>query len=290
MDTFDLLSGLLDDMLTPAERIQAEQLLATDPEAQVMYAQLQAMRAMLRDMPPVPLPRSFTLDPAKHARRAPWWGLLRWGSLATALVLVVAVGLGALLNGGGPTSATNAPLESYGIQGRGLPTGDPAAGMLLDQEMPTTAAAAPQTGATEAAPQTALLPPLLPTTTDSYAPPPVPGTANDTANTAENSARAAKETASAEANAAALQATLTAEVNDMYALTAPEATSEADVLRQTNPMSNNQTLTLEAPALMPDTVTIPVVVPAWQRLLGGGALVVTILALAGLALRLGRRR
>ncbi len=67
----ELLSAYLDDQLNAGERARLEAQLKTDPALQ---AELEALRhtvALVRDLPPVPIPRNFILPPTMAARPRP---------------------------------------------------------------------------------------------------------------------------------------------------------------------------------------------------------------------------
>ena len=67
----ELLSAYLDDQLSAGERARLEAQLATDP---VLRAELDTLRhtvALVRDLPPVPIPRNFILPQTMAARPRP---------------------------------------------------------------------------------------------------------------------------------------------------------------------------------------------------------------------------
>lgn len=67
----ELLSAYLDGQLSAGERARLEAQLATDP---ALRAELEALRhtvALVRDLPPVPIPRNFILPPTVAARPRP---------------------------------------------------------------------------------------------------------------------------------------------------------------------------------------------------------------------------
>lgn len=62
------LNAYLDNGLPAAERAAFEQELAQDKALQAELAQLQRLKMALGRLPPLPLPRRFTLDPAHYSR------------------------------------------------------------------------------------------------------------------------------------------------------------------------------------------------------------------------------
>jgi hypothetical protein len=92
----ELLSAYLDQELTAAERLNLERRLGGDALLRAELEELRTMRALLRDLDPVPVPRSFALDPAKVARPRPflpltWFMQLGTGFAGLALVLLATV-------------------------------------------------------------------------------------------------------------------------------------------------------------------------------------------------------
>ncbi|HYF66267.1 MAG TPA: zf-HC2 domain-containing protein [Herpetosiphonaceae bacterium] len=106
------LSAYLDGMLPEAERRQLEQALQADAELAAELRDLQTTAALLRDLPPVRPPRSFTLDPATVAprRRGLSFAWTRWAAVVGALALFLTVGLSTLTGGG--ASPNSAPAQS----------------------------------------------------------------------------------------------------------------------------------------------------------------------------------
>ena len=105
------LSAYVDGALPDRERLAVEQQLQADSALAAELRELQTTVAMLRDMPPVHAPRSFTLDPATVAPRRSWaLGWQRWATVLGMLVLMATVGLNlALGERTGTTAATSAP-------------------------------------------------------------------------------------------------------------------------------------------------------------------------------------
>lgn len=60
----ELLSAYIDNELTASERLTFERRLQSDPSLQDEIEELRSLKAMLRDLPDVAPPRSFTLDPS----------------------------------------------------------------------------------------------------------------------------------------------------------------------------------------------------------------------------------
>lgn len=92
-----LVSAYLDGDLSATERQQFEQRLANEPALQRELDELRQVHMLLRELPTVTPPRSFTLDPAQVAPRRNWFAALfglpgALGALAVVL-LVVLVGV-----------------------------------------------------------------------------------------------------------------------------------------------------------------------------------------------------
>ena len=95
------LSAYLDGELPAHERIAVEQQLQDNPALTAELREMQTMLAMLRDVPAVQPPRTFTLDPAQYGRQPrAGFGLMRWASLLGALALMLTVGLTLSRQGG----------------------------------------------------------------------------------------------------------------------------------------------------------------------------------------------
>ncbi len=144
------LSAYLDGELPDHERIAVEQQLQENAVLAAELREMQGMLAMLRDVPAVQPPRTFTLDPATYGRqRRTGFGWMRWAGVLGALVLMLTVGL--TLSQGGQ-SAENAPMAASldDTTARQMPSPDmanSAAGSAA-----ATAAPAPTTAAAMAAP------------------------------------------------------------------------------------------------------------------------------------------
>ncbi len=95
---YEQLSAYMDGVLTEAERTRLEARLAAEPALQAALDDLRATAQILRAAPELTPPRSFTLDPARYRRSAPWWMQYRLmqtvGALGTlASILLIAFGL-----------------------------------------------------------------------------------------------------------------------------------------------------------------------------------------------------
>ena len=105
----ELLSAYLDGQLSAGERARLEAQLATDP---ALRAELEALRhtvVLVRDLPPVPIPRNFILPPTVAARPRPapsarprraWAAPLLTAATAVVSLLFVVVLAGDLLLSG----------------------------------------------------------------------------------------------------------------------------------------------------------------------------------------------
>ena len=94
----EAISAYLDGAATPAERRRFEQQLARDPGLQVDLEQQRRLQQALRQLPRRPVPRSFTLDPARYGRPqpqplVPLYPALRLATALTAVFLVAVVAL-----------------------------------------------------------------------------------------------------------------------------------------------------------------------------------------------------
>jgi anti-sigma factor RsiW len=98
-----LLSAYIDNKLTNEERVSLESRLQSDPALQEELAALRETVALIRQMPKLKAPRSYTLDPAiygKPRRNILDFGWLRLVPLAAAAVLAVVIGAGLLISQG----------------------------------------------------------------------------------------------------------------------------------------------------------------------------------------------
>jgi hypothetical protein len=145
----ELLSAYIDDQLMAPERDDLERRLGAEPRLRAELEDLRATAAVLRDLEPLPLPRSFTLDPAIVSRRRGFlsfgWAMqLGGGLVGFALVLLASLQMVVGVGGG---MAASAPA--------------PAAMMATATEAPAAPlpqAAAPMAPAATAAPMAAAAP------------------------------------------------------------------------------------------------------------------------------------
>lgn len=88
---FEALSAYLDGQLGDRERARLEARLQTEEALRAALERLQNTRAVLRGLPPLPVPRSFTLDPetvpARPARD--FYPVMRFASALASILLVV---------------------------------------------------------------------------------------------------------------------------------------------------------------------------------------------------------
>lgn len=116
----ELLSAYLEDPsdLDVEQRRRVERALAADPDVRRRFDELDALTAMLGELPDVAAPRSYRLTPKMVGARAPakviqpdaWYvrhtDKLRWAAAAVALLFVLTVSADLVVNGFGP-STTN---------------------------------------------------------------------------------------------------------------------------------------------------------------------------------------
>jgi len=91
---FEQLSAYIDNQLSPAEKAALEARLAKEAELQATLNDLRRTVKVLRGLPPVKLPRSFTLTPQQagaRARRGPLFPVFRLAAALCTLLLVAAV-------------------------------------------------------------------------------------------------------------------------------------------------------------------------------------------------------
>lgn len=88
----EMLSAYIDGELSPRERADLERALARDATLRAELEDLRQVVGVMKAAPRVPLPRSFTLDPAVYGRaRQPWLQLYPALRAATVLATVVFV-------------------------------------------------------------------------------------------------------------------------------------------------------------------------------------------------------
>ncbi|NNJ10445.1 hypothetical protein EKD04_008910 [Chloroflexales bacterium ZM16-3] len=149
----ELLSAYIDDQLTEPERAELERRLGTEPRLRAELEDLRATAAVLRDLEPRPLPRSFTLDPAIAPRRRGFlsfgWAMQLGGGLA-GFALVLLASLQMFIGvGGGMAASAPAPAAMMAAA-----TEAPAAPLPQAAEMAPASTAAPMVAAA-AAPESA---------------------------------------------------------------------------------------------------------------------------------------
>jgi hypothetical protein len=152
-DDILLLSAYIDDELTDDERVTLERRLSDEPDLRRELDSLRTTTMLLHDLPSVSPPRSFTLDPEQVQPRRSFlaspiftgsMGLLRFGGVAAALVLAVAVT--ALVYIAQTPGDMAEVAEAPPLPQETAPLGDaaPEAGMLRqDATAPAAAADAP---------------------------------------------------------------------------------------------------------------------------------------------------
>jgi hypothetical protein len=166
----DLLSAYIDEQLSAAERSAFEERLGREPALRQALDELRATVHVLRTLPQVAPPRSFTLDPSVAPAR-PWYAwltpeLMRFGSALAAVLLVITfipdllsglVGNFGLGGAAAPAAAAPTPAAAYSpaLGGSAGIAAMPTANMELQRQMPAEASqqadtAAPAATAAEA--------------------------------------------------------------------------------------------------------------------------------------------
>ncbi len=138
-DDRDLLSAFLDQQLSAAERAALQERLAAEPALQRELDELRTTAALLRDLPPVRPPRSFTLDPAMVPARRQWFsfGLMRAGAAVAAVMLVLTFVPDLGRGRGLPAAAVSIPQMSESMSAA---TANPADSMTTANESAPKAA------------------------------------------------------------------------------------------------------------------------------------------------------
>lgn len=106
----ELLSAYIDDQLSAGERSTLEVRLEREPALREALAELRATVELLHELPVLPPPRSFTIDPASVRPRGFW--LVRWmwlGSALATLLLAVTLTFNMVRFGQGAASMAPAP-------------------------------------------------------------------------------------------------------------------------------------------------------------------------------------
>gem|GEM_PF-1237078 len=170
----DLLSGYLDNQVTPEQRAYIERHVRTCVSCQLELQSLRQTVTMLQALPRVPVPRAFTLSEAQVGRRArgapaPWFGGLARVAGVMAALAVIAVSVAVLrqsafapaaqvarapLPAAAPSAITEAPAATTAAAAAAAPAA-PSAPQLSVQESPSAAAQAKQAPAQPPATQRA---------------------------------------------------------------------------------------------------------------------------------------
>jgi len=160
------LNAYLDGQLSPTEKAIIEQRLAREPVLRTELESLRATVALLKMAERVPVPRNFTLDPARYGRpaRRGWLGQiaprgmprLALGGALITVGLVCAVVLIFSLRGGGTPMAV-APAPGAALQERAI-------GEDVEQPLVSTEAAPQEMAAAEVAQEEAVEMPAATTT------------------------------------------------------------------------------------------------------------------------------
>ncbi|MEI6777199.1 MAG: hypothetical protein WCK70_09870 [Chloroflexales bacterium] len=143
----ELLSSYIDNRLGAAERAELERRLGAEPRLRAELEDLRATTTLLRELDPLPLPRSFTLDRATAPRRRSflslaWLMQLSGGLAGLALVLM------ASLQMMGSMAAPSASMSSVGS----MPTLAPVAARQTEATQAPAATQEPTMAEVAAAP------------------------------------------------------------------------------------------------------------------------------------------
>jgi len=154
----ELLSAYIDNRLTADERATLEQRLRDEPALRGTLDELRGTVTLLRGLPPLTPPRSFSLDPAAFAPRpSPLFGWLRLGATLASVLLALTFAVDLVGRGGGLTgSAPAAAPAPVGLS-------QPQRSALTLTEAPAAAAPAAENAAPTAAPAAPLFAPAAPT-------------------------------------------------------------------------------------------------------------------------------
>ena len=244
------LSAYVDGALPDRERLAVEQQLQADSALAAELRELQTTVAMLRDMPPVHAPRSFTLDPATVAPRRSWaLGWQRWATVLGMLVLMATVGLNLALGERTQTAATSAPAAD-----RQALT-DPMADSAAAATTAPAAAAVPAAPAATTAPAAELAQPVPATGSAKLSATTVPDLAPSAASgaaQANDTAAATMDPAGAEFSQQAPFATTPSNENETGGLTlAPLDTTDTSS-PDTRDLTQDQQLAVPAPVADPN--------------------------------------
>src|SRR5262245_17553319 len=105
-DELEILSAYIDNQLAASERGALEQRLARDPALRSALDELRGTVVLLHELPTLPPPRSFALDPAAFAPRpSPLFGWLRLGATLASVLLAITFAVDFVGSSGAPASA-----------------------------------------------------------------------------------------------------------------------------------------------------------------------------------------
>jgi len=111
----EMLSAYIDGELTPEERARVERHLAQCEACARNLRTLRQTVGLLRELPTVPVPRSFVLRPAARPVRArPTYAYFKWATALAAALLVVALAGDFILTGLAPARKA-APLPTVPV-------------------------------------------------------------------------------------------------------------------------------------------------------------------------------
>jgi hypothetical protein len=227
-DELELLSSYIDNQLTAAERGALEQRLGHEPALRAALDDLRGTVALVRELAPLPPPRSFALDPAAFAPRpSPLFGWLRLGATLASVLLALTFAVDFVGRG---VVSTSAPAAAP------APASEAQRNALLATETPA-ALSAPAAGGAAVAPTAA--PAAAPTAAPLAAPAP------------QSAAEPTAAPAAAAAEATAAPAATTApEAQGLPSPTA-EATSQAVQSADMNATAAAAPTSAAAPAAQP---------------------------------------
>lgn len=174
----EAISAYLDGAATPAERRRFEQQLVRDPGLQVELEQQRRLQRTLRQLPRRPVPRSFTLDPARYGRPqpqplVPLYPALRLATALTAVFLIAVVALDLFTPAAAPSfsgaaepaadtvsmavSVTRVVTEEITVEGESVEVTRVIEDMVVVEEEAAPEAEAAEEGMAQAAPTDELL-------------------------------------------------------------------------------------------------------------------------------------
>src|SRR5207249_744866 len=151
----ELLSAYIDNQLTADERATLEQRLRDEPALRGTLDELRGTVTLLRDIPPLPPPRSFTLDPAAFAPRpSRLFGWLRLGATLASVLLALTFAVDFVGRSGVP----GAPTAGGGAAVAPAPAQQESQRSTLLLATSAPAAGAPAAAAPTSAPAAAMAP------------------------------------------------------------------------------------------------------------------------------------